>query len=243
MAERLSLEGRLAVVTGGGRGIGRAVAVALAREGCNVIITGRDPQSLESTLAELSRSSRAGIMALKCDVTNAADVEAVFAAAAKKRPTLDILVNNAGIAHSLAPADQITVETWRRVIDTNLTGTFLCTHAALPLMRAGATIVNNISVAASEAFENMSAYIASKAGALGFTNALRVDLRKRGIRVLALVPGATDTGIWDQFWPNAPREKMLKAETVAEAVLHAVTLPPEATIEEIRLGPSAGPVS
>jgi short-subunit dehydrogenase len=117
---------------------------------------------------------------------------------------------------------------------------FLTTRAALAMMKAGGTIVNNLSVAAVQPFEGMAAYNASKYGALGFTNALRLDLRKRGIRVLALMPGATDTAIWDQFWPQAPREKMLCADTVAEAVLHAVTLPPEATIEEIRIGPTAG---
>jgi NAD(P)-dependent dehydrogenase (short-subunit alcohol dehydrogenase family) len=132
------------------------------------------------------------------------------------------------------------VETWKEVIDTNLTGTFLVTRAALPLMRAGGTIVNNLSVAAVQPFAGMAAYNASKFGALGFTHALREDLRKRGIRVLALLPGATDTEIWGQFWPDAPRKKMISAETVAQAVLHAVSAPANATIEEIRIGPAAG---
>jgi NAD(P)-dependent dehydrogenase (short-subunit alcohol dehydrogenase family) len=134
----------------------------------------------------------------------------------------------------------LPVKTWKDVIDTNLTGTFLVTQAALPLMRAGGTIVNNLSVAAVQPFAGMSAYNASKFGALGFTHALREDLRKRGIRVLALLPGATDTEIWSQFWPGAPREKMISAETVAQAVLHAVSAPANTAIEEIRIGPSAG---
>jgi short-subunit dehydrogenase len=110
----------------------------------------------------------------------------------------------------------------------------------LPLMVAGGTIVNNLSMAAVHTFAGMSAYNASKAGALGFTNVLREDLRKRGIRVLALLAGATDTGIWDQFWPEAPREKMISPETVAQAVLHAIAVPAKASIEEIRIGPTAG---
>jgi NAD(P)-dependent dehydrogenase (short-subunit alcohol dehydrogenase family) len=151
-----------------------------------------------------------------------------------------VLINNAGVAHSLVPVDQLPVETWKEVIDTNLTGTFLITRAALPLMRAGGTIVNNLSVAALQPFAGMSAYNASKFGAFGFTQALREDLRKRGIRVVALLPGATNTEIWSQFWPGAPREKMISAETVARAVLHAVSVPADTAIEEIRIGPTAG---
>jgi short-subunit dehydrogenase len=86
----------------------------------------------------------------------------------------------------------------------------------------------------------MAAYNASKFGAMGFTQTLREELRKRGIRVLALLPGATDTDIWSQFWPDAPRKKMVSPETVAVAVLHAVSAPPEASIEEIRIGPTGG---
>jgi short-subunit dehydrogenase len=107
-------------------------------------------------------------------------------------------------------------------------------------MRAGSTIVNNLSIAATQPFPGMSAYNASKFGALGFTQALREDLRKRGIRVLALLPGATDTDIWNQFWADAPKERMIPADAVAEAVLHAVSAPANTTIEEIRIGPTVG---
>jgi len=240
MSQRLSLQGRLAVITGGGRGIGLAVARAFIREGCNLIISGRDGPTLQSALTELSKTGSAEVMALGCDISKPAEIEILFATVAKKYHTIDVLVNNAGVAHGLGPADQLEPQTWQQVIDTNLTGMFLTTRAALAMMKAGGTIVNNLSVAAVQPFEGMAAYNASKYGALGFTNALRLDLRKRGIRVLALMPGATDTAMWDQFWPQAPREKMLCADTVAEAVLHAVTLPPEATIEEIRMGPAAG---
>ena len=164
----------------------------------------------------------------------------LFQEIGKLHSTVDVLINNAGVAHALAPVEKLPVETWKEVIDTNLTGTFLVTRAALPLMRAGGTIVNNLSVAAVQPFAGMSAYNASKFGAMGFTQALREDLRKRGIRVVALLPGATDTEIWGQFWPDAPREKMVSAETVAEAVLHAVSVPANAAIEEIRIGPAAG---
>jgi 3-oxoacyl-[acyl-carrier protein] reductase len=173
-------------------------------------------------------------------VTAPASVHAAFQQIGGKHKQIHVLVNNAGVAHALTPAEKLSLETWRLVIDTNLTGTFMVTQAALPLMHSGSTIVNNLSVAAIEPFAGMSAYNASKYGAYGFTQALREDLRKSGIRVLALLPGATDTDIWSQFWPDAPREKMVSPWTVAEAVLFAVSAPANSSVDEIRLGPAAG---
>jgi NAD(P)-dependent dehydrogenase (short-subunit alcohol dehydrogenase family) len=175
-----------------------------------------------------------------CRVSDPSSVQKLFADVRRRHGSINVLVNNAGVAHELLSVDKLPLETWKQVIDTNLTGTFLVTQAALPLMNAGSTIVNNLSIAALQPFAGMSAYNASKFGALGFTKALREEVRKQGIRVLALIPGATNTEIWQQFWPDAPREKMISPETVAEAVLHAVSAPPEASIEEIRIGPTAG---
>jgi NAD(P)-dependent dehydrogenase (short-subunit alcohol dehydrogenase family) len=239
MAETHPLKGKAAVITGGSRGIGFAVAQAFNREGCHVVITARDDKKLKSAAAELD-SSRAEVIGQRCDVSDPAQVDELFEQVKRRYSALDILVNNAGIAHSLAPVEKLSVADWKRVIDTNLTGMFLCTRAALLLMRAGGTIVNNLSVAATQPFEGMAAYNASKYGALGFTNVLREELRERGIRVLALIPGPTDTEIWNQFWAEAPRERMVSAATVADAVVHAVTLPAVATIEEIKLRPTVG---
>ncbi len=230
---------RVALITGGGSGIGLALAQAFACEGYAVIITGRDAARLQAA-ARKPKGSHAQITALPCDVRDPEAVEKLFAQVRTQRPAIDVLVNNAGISHALAPVEKLEVATWRQVIDTNLTGMFLMTRAALPMMRAGSTIVNNLSAAAVKVFPSISAYNASKAGALGFTNVLREELRQRGIRVLALLPGATDTDIWQQFWPDVPREKMISPETVAAAVLHAVSAPAKATIEEIRMGPTTG---
>ena len=230
---------KVAVITGGGSGIGLAMARIFAGSGYAVVITGRDGKRLQKAATTISAGKRQ-VTGIPCDVRDPASVEKLFREIGKQHSTVDVLVNNAGIAHSLAPVDQLPVETWKEVIDTNLTGTFLVTRAALPLMQAGGTIVNNLSVAAVQPFAGMSAYNASKFGALGFTHALREDLRKRGIRVVALLPGATDTEIWSQFWPDAPKEKMISAETVAQAVLHAVSAPANTAIEEIRIGPAAG---
>jgi 3-oxoacyl-[acyl-carrier protein] reductase len=229
----------VAVITGGGSGIGLAMARIFAAAGYSVLITGRDAKRLQKAAANIPADKKQ-VTGIPCDVRDSASVEKLFREVGKHHSTIDVLINNAGVAHSLAPVDQLSIETWREVIDTNLTGTFLVTRAALPLMRAGGTIVNNLSVAALQPFAGMAAYNASKFGALGFTHALREDLRKRGIRVLALLPGATNTEIWSQFWPDAPKEKMISAETVAQAVLHAVLAPPNTAIEEIRIGPAAG---
>ena len=239
MTERESLKGKVAVITGASRGIGFAIAECFTREGCHVVIIGRNIQDLQSAAAKLN-NPEAEVIAQPCDVSDPEQVEQVFGTVRKRYSELHILINNAGIAHPLAPIEKIPVQDWKQVIDTNLTGTFLCTRSALPLMHAGATIVNNLSVAATQPFEGMGAYNASKYGALGFTNLLREELRKRGIRVLALIPGPTDTAIWEQFWPEAPREQMVSTATVAEVVLHAVTLPPGTTIEEIRVRPTIG---
>lgn len=239
MSDANSLRNKVAVITGGSRGIGFAIAQAFVQQGCHVVITGRNAHALEEAQSKLEKNG-GSVTAATCDVTDAGQIEALFASLRKDHSNLDILVNNAGVAHALAPAEKIPIEDWKRVIDTNLTGMFLCARAAIPLMQAGGTIVNNLSVAAIQSFEGMAAYNASKAGALGFTNLLREELRKRGIRVLALIPGPTDTEIWNQFWPQAPHNQMVSPATVAEAVLQAVTLPPGTTIEEIRLRPTIG---
>lgn len=230
---------KVALITGGTRGIGLAMGNAFAGAGYAVIITGRDESRLRQAVAPLTGRA-SSVEGLICDVSDPASVQKLFAAIRENHGSIDVLVNNAGVAHELLTVDKLPLEIWKKAIDTNLTGTFLITQAALPLMKAGSTIVNNLSVAALQPFAGMSAYNASKFGALGFTKALREEVRKQGIRVLALIAGATDTEIWQQFWPDAPRAKMISPETVAKAVLHAVSAPPEATIEEIHIGPTAG---
>jgi len=239
MTKSRSDQPRVALITGGGQGIGLATARVFTRAGFAVVIAGRNESRLRAAAAELQRD-KARAVAQLCDVTDPASVEKLIAAVREDHASIDVLFNNAGVAHAAATVEKLPIANWKQVVDTNLTGMFLVTRAALPLMHAGATIVNNLSVAATHSFPGMAAYNASKAGALGFTNVLREELRKRGIRVLALLPGAVATEIWNQFWPDAPKEKMLSAETVAEAVLHAANAPAAAAIEEIRIGPATG---
>jgi NAD(P)-dependent dehydrogenase (short-subunit alcohol dehydrogenase family) len=233
------LDGKVALVTGGSRGVGRAIAASLAAEDCKVIITGRDEEALASTSAEIFRR-KDSVFARHCDVRSPESVDALAKAVRKQFGRLDILVNNAGIAHGSATVDKLSIEAWREVIDTNLTGLFLVTRALLPLMHPGGSIVNNLSISARMAFPEASAYNASKHGALGFTNTLREELRPRGIRVISLIPGATDTGIWNQFWPDAPRDKMMSPESIAQVVICALKLPENATVSELEITPTGG---
>src|SRR5271157_69366 len=239
------LSGKVAVVTGGNRGIGFAVARALVREGCSVVITGRKRAVLAKAKVELdamatSARPRPEVLAERCEVCQPESVTAVFAAVKKRWGRLDLLINNAGISQAMIPVEETPLELWNSVMDTNLTGLFLCARAAVPLMPRGSTIVNNLSIAAKQIFPKFAAYNASKHGALGFTLTLREELIPKGIRVMALMPGATDTEIWNQFWPDAPRKRMIAPEILAEAVLYAALLPENANLSELVLVPMEG---
>jgi NAD(P)-dependent dehydrogenase (short-subunit alcohol dehydrogenase family) len=233
------LRGQVVLITGASRGIGLAIAQALAAEGCHLILTGRRLPPLERASRELSCKG-VRILTQVCDLRDPESVRALAVSAKRQFRRVDILINNAGIAHASLPVEKLPREDWKAVIDTNLTGTFLVTQTVLPLMRRGATIVNNLSIAATRVFAGSSAYTASKHGALGLTNTLREELRPRGIRVVALLPGATDTEIWNTLWPDAPRKKMMSAETVAQALVSSLALPSSSTVEELTILPSAG---
>src|SRR5258708_33317717 len=234
-----SLRGRVALITGATRGVGLALAHSLATEGCDLILTGRSRSALVRIRREFSRGKRR-ILAEPCDVRDPSSVDTLFRATRKQFGRLDILINNAGIAHPHLAIDQLPFALWKDVMATNLDGMFLVTRAALPLMKRGGIIVNNLSIAATRVFAGSAAYNASKHGALGFSNTLREELRPKGIRVIGLLPGATDTDIWKTLWPEAPRGKMMSPKTVAEAVIGAILLPANATVENLEILPTAG---
>lgn len=238
------LSGKVAVITGASRGIGYAIARTLAIEGADVVITARAPETLTKAAAQLRKEvkSSAKIVAIACDIRAPESVSKLFAVVRRRFRKLDILVNNAGISQPPTPLAETTLAMWRNQIDTNLTGVFLCTRAALPLMTRGATIINNLSAAARQIFPNFYAYTAAKQGALGFTLTLRQELMQRGIRVTALMPGATATELWQQIMPDAPLEHMVSPDSVAQAVLYAALLPPEANLGEIIVTPILGAV-
>jgi len=234
-----SLKNQTALITGATRGIGLAIAHALAAESCNLILTARD----ESALARVSRelaSSKIKILVHPCDVRDPHSVDALFRSARRQFRRLDILINNAGIAHPNLAIEKLPFPVWKNVLDTNLTGMFLVTQAALVIMKRSGTIVNNLSIAATRVFPGSAAYNASKHGALGLTNTLREELRPKGIRVIALLPGATETDIWTTLWPQAPRRKMMSPQTVAQAIVESILLPANATVETLEILPTLG---
>jgi len=230
---------KLALITGANRGIGFEIAAALAHEGCDLVMTARDGKSLGIATRKVEKLG-VQVLAQVCDVRDPASVDYLFTLIRRLRRPLDFLINNAGIASPSRNVSDLPYPLWRDVIDTNLTGTFLVTQAALAVMKKGSVIVNNLSTAAERVFPGSSAYCASKHGALGFTDTLREELRPKGIRVVALMPGATNTDIWDTLWPKAPRKKMMSAATVAQAVANALTLPADSVIEKLVIRPPAG---
>ena len=231
------LKGQTVLITGASRGIGAAIAKALANEGAHLILTARDEKNLNKLRREI-RSPK--ILTHACDVRDPHSVDQLFRSIRGDFKQIDILVNNAGIAHGNLPVDQLPYPTWKDVFATNVDGTFLITQAALGLMKRGSTIVNNLSIAANRVFAGSAAYNASKHAALGFTNTLREELRPRGIRVIGLLPGATDTDIWKTLWRQAPRKKMMSADTVARIVVETILLPPNATVENLEILPTVG---
>ena len=231
------LRNKTALITGATSGIGLAIATALASESCNLILTARDEGSLKKIGRELPSPK---VLTHPCDVRDPHSVDQLFRAIRRDFKKIDILINNAGIAHANIPVDQLPYPTWRDIFATNVDGTFLVTQAALGLLKRGGTIVNNLSIAATRVFSGSAAYNASKHAALGFTNTLREELRPKGIRVIGLLPGATNTDIWKTLWPQAPRKKMMSAETVAQIVVEAILLPPNATVENLEILPTVG---
>jgi NAD(P)-dependent dehydrogenase (short-subunit alcohol dehydrogenase family) len=234
-----ALSKRLALVTGANRGIGFEIACALAAEGCDLVMTGRNEKALSRAAQKIEKLG-VRVLAQTCDVRKPESVDYLFVLVRALRRPLDFLINNAGIGHANHPIGDLPYPMWRDVIDTNLTGMFLMTQASLAVMKRGSTIVNNLSIAAERVFPGSAAYSASKHGALGFTDTLREDLRPKGIRVIALMPGATDTEIWRTIWPRAPRYKMMSAATVARTVVNALRLPANSTVEKLIVMPSGG---
>ena len=235
----ISLRNRLALITGANRGIGLAIARGLAREGCDLVLTARDERALHKASRELEKL-RISVLAQACDVRDPHSVDYLFTLVRGLRRPLDFLINNAGIAHPNRMVSDLPYPQWCGVIETNLNAVFLVTQAALAVMKRGGVIVNNLSISAERVFPGSSAYTASKHGALGLTDTLREELRPRGIRVVALMPGATDTAIWNTLWPQAPRRKMMSPETVATEVLNALKLPDNSAVEKIVVMPAGG---
>ena len=237
---RPALNGQVAIVTGAGRGIGHAVAMALAHEGATVVLVARTRQELAATAAAI-RDSGGSALAIPTDVANDGAVEAMTEQAYAELGRIDTLVTAAGTA-SFGPVIGTKPTDWDTMLLVNLRAVMVCCRAVLPLMvrqRRG-TIINIASVAAQRPIPGAAVYTATKAGVVGFSRVLAEELRADGVRVGVLFPGAVDTPLWDSIPQGPDRSRMLRPQDVARAVVLMASLPPGASLEELTLLPSGG---
>jgi len=235
-----SLSGKTAVVTGGSRGIGLAVAEALLQEGASVAISGTSKSHLDAATTSLEAKYRGRVLAVQADVRKYADVGALMTAATSKFGGLDILINNAGVG-VFKPVAETTVDEWHRVLDTNLSGVFYCCHTAIPLMkqRGGGWIINVSSLASKNAFVNGGVYCASKSALNAFSETLMQEVRYDGIRVAYVLPGSVNTGFGGLS--NTKSEWALMPEDVARAVVDLIAFPARSLPSRVEIRPAQPP--
>jgi 3-oxoacyl-[acyl-carrier protein] reductase len=236
----LRLAGQVALVSGASRGIGRAIALAFAREGARVALLARRRGDLE-LVARAIESDGGSALVVPGDAAEEDTARRAVEAALARFGRLDCLVTAQG-AGAFGPLEASRVQDWDAMLRANLTATYLLCRAALPAMLAAGqgTIIALVSLAAVRAIPGCAAYTASKAGVLGLVRALAAEVRGRGVRVAALSPGAVDTPFWDDIPSPPDRSRMLRPEAVAEAALLIATQPPGAFVEEIVLAPTPG---
>jgi 3-oxoacyl-[acyl-carrier protein] reductase len=232
----MELKGRNALVTGAGRGIGRAIATALAKEGVNVGLVARTGAELERLAATLGAFGvRTSVAA--ADVGVRAEAEAAVASIAAALGGVDILINNAGIAQ-FGTVTEMDPAAWERIIQVNVLGVYYVTRAVLPGMiaRGGGEIVNVASTAGQKGSAKMSAYAASKAALLSFTESLMPEVRKQGVRVTALLPSTVNTDLAVSLGlPVGAEDRMMQPEDVAEATLAALRLPARVFVRDMSI--------
>ncbi len=235
-----ALSGKVALVTGAGRGIGRAIALAFAGEGAAVALAARSRADLAGVAGEIrERGGRA--LAVPTDVTQDGAVEALVEQTLTDLGRIDVLVTSAGTAAFGAVADSKPGD-WDTMLALNLRAVMVCCRAVLPAMlrqRTG-TIINVGSIASKRALPGSAVYTATKTAVDAFSRVLAEELRPHGVRVGVLVAGAVDTPLWDSLGASPPRDKMLRPEDVARAAVLMAALPPHASLEELTLLPAGG---
>ena len=229
----MKLENRIALITGGGRGIGRAIALAFARNGARVVLAARTAQQVEETAAEIGNEAIA--LPVVCDVSDVDSVQLMFARVSVKFGRgPDILVNNAGIAES-APLAKTDDDLWQRHLAINLSGTFYCTRAAVPAMleRGWGRVINVASIAGKTGAPYISAYSASKHGVLGLTRSIALEVAAKGITVNAICPGYVDTDMTTRGVENVTAKTGRSADQALEAIKKMSPQNRLITVEEI----------
>ena len=240
MAE-LSFAGQAALITGGGSGIGRAVALELARRGAGVALAGRDPRSLRETVAQIQAQGGEAV-SIPADVSDPAQVEDLIAQTLGALDSIDILVNAAGVG-LIKPLDATTPAEMERVLDTNVRGLMLVTQAALRPMTAagrGGRIVNLAGILGKAPMANATVYCASKYAVAGFSKALQLEVgRKHNIKVSLMYLGGVDSPFWDGIEMRVQRDKMLSVADAAGAVMYALSQPSHLALGEVTLQPES----
>lgn len=235
----LDLKGRVAVVTGGTRGIGLAISRMLAACGGTVVVAARRTADVDRVAAELGNGNGGRALGVTCDVRRAEECERLVATALKAFGRLDILVNNAGLG-VFAPVEAMRPEDWHLQIETNLDGVFYCCRAALPhLKRQGGWIINIGSLAGKNPFAGGAAYNATKFGLLGFSEALMLEVRHAGVRVSCVMPGSVATEFSGE--ETAGANWKLHPEDVAEVVRDLLAFPVRALPSRVEIRPSRPP--
>jgi 3-oxoacyl-[acyl-carrier protein] reductase len=229
------LDGKTAVITGAGRGIGRAIALAFAREGCDIAVAARSESEIEETRRLAAETGRR-VVSVRCDVADLASVTAMAQAVLAELGRVDILVNNAGYGR-FRPFVELTDEEFTRTIDVNLTGAFRCIKAFLPGMMAqkSGRIINVSSVSGLKAIDRQSAYCASKHGLNGLSKTLALELRPHGIAVHALCPGGVTTRLSEEEMPDRDKTDWMMPEDIAHVALFLASMGPRATTDVIHV--------
>lgn len=233
--------GRVALVTGAGSGIGRASALALQRDGYNVVLAGRRKEELEHT-ASMAVENGGRMLPVPTDVGDPASVKALFAAAVEAFGRLDVLFNNAGMGAPAVPMEELPVETWQKVVDVNLTGSFLCAQEAIRIMKSqtpkGGRIINNGSISAHAPRPNSVAYTATKHAITGLTKSISLDGRAHDIACSQIDIGNADTAMGGRMKNGVPQangtiapEPVMDVEHVANAIVFMANLPLDANVQ------------
>jgi len=232
---------KIAIVTGGSRGIGRGIVEALLGDGWKVHFCGKSPDGVQEARSELARSHGEAVDGKVVDVRSQEEVDSFVREVLESEGQIDVLVNNAGLG-TFGAVDELTGEQWREVIDTNLSGAFYFLHAVAPAMkRQGSGWIFNIaSLAGKNPFAGGAAYNASKFGMIGLSEAAMLDLRPHGVRMAAILPGSVDTG-FSHRRDRQDRSWMLQPADIAAMILHLLAYPAHALPSLVEMRPAKPP--
>lgn len=237
----MELNGKVAIVTGGTKGIGRGIAEALVREGANVCISARSRHEIDETIRDLRTLKAGKATGIVSDVCNYSQVKPLFELTLSEFGGLDVLINNAGIG-MFQTVEEMSPEDFRSIIETNLFGVFYCCHEAIPLMkqRGGGYIINMSSLAGVNAHPQMAAYNASKFGLNGFSEALMQEVRHDNIKVSYIMPGSVNTEFGGDE-PSAAKTWQLQPSDIAKVVIDLLRTDSRALVSRVEIRPSKPP--